>query len=338
MVSGALILSSALLLVSSTSATLAPLCTPPAEGSDDAFISCQVETDSHATNYVVDPAVDPNKLVIVEYNIDRNGEGGDGDNEQGLDPIINLLSTPDAVPEFDILFISEVARGCDSWTGGASGAQEIAAHFGFHFAYAVEYVEYNMASAIGECSIGNAVVSRYPLADVESFTFEKQCCRYGGRWGGRSTVCGTVTPTGSSKLARVCSTHLESGQPDFKSVMEGTYVRERQASELSKKLKVHESSASLLVLGGDMNSPLRSVDPTRLAYEFGGFSDVHDSMDWSDRGTAPDEAGGKIAVPLDMVYTNKKGSEVEGSVGICNQPDLCNGFSDHVPIYATLNL
>ena len=145
-------------------------------------------------------------------------------------------------------------------------------------------------------------------------------------------MCGTITPS-AGKSVRVCSTHLESGKPDVKEVLEAVDVRRRQASELAKHLKSYD--ADLLVLGGDMNSPLRGVDPTRLAYEWGGFHDVHDSMPWADRGTAPDEAKGKVSVPLDMIYVDKK--DVGGNVGVCSD-DACVGWSDHVPIYAELDI
>jgi endonuclease/exonuclease/phosphatase family metal-dependent hydrolase len=174
---------------------------------------------------------------------------------------------------------------------------------------------------------------RYPLSSVDSFTFSSQCCRYGGRWGGRSSVCADLEVGGGG--VRICSTHLESGQPNAKMVLEGTYVRERQAAELAKKLNEEGDEGQLLLLGGDMNAPLRKVDPTRLGFEHGGFADVHDELPWSERGTAPDEAGGKVAVPLDMIYSSKEGNVLDA--GVCSD-DECVGWSDHVPIFATIAL
>lgn len=109
-------------------------------------------------------------------------------------------------------------------------------------------------------SIGNAVLSKYPLDDLEQITFTNQCCRYGGRWGGRSAVKASISF--NSTTVTVISTHLESGQSDIKSVLNGTYVRERQAAELSTKFA--NPDAAMTIIGGDFNSPLRSVDPTRL--------------------------------------------------------------------------
>ena len=123
-------------LLAATGSSLAPLCEPPTPDQDDQFISCEIEASN------VSEGTDPldTKLTVVEYNIDRNGGGGDGPNEAGMDPITALLSNTDLLPPFDVLFMSEVARGCDAW-GGVSGTAEIASHWNYNYAYAVEYVE-----------------------------------------------------------------------------------------------------------------------------------------------------------------------------------------------------
>ena len=335
------------ILLSSSPASAASLssalCTPPAPDQDDTFIECLIEITPPATP-LPEPALPPLNLTVVEYNIDRNGRGGDGSKESGLSPIISLLQST-VLPDFDVLLLSEVARGCDNWAPTAgdmrSGAAAIAETFpGFYSAYSVEYVNVDSASSIGECTIGNAIVSRYPLEDVSTFTFPDQCCRYGGRWGGRSAVCATLA---STLLAEpqplICSTHLESGQSDFKSVMEGVSTRAKQASVLSSKLSsLAFSHDQLLLLGGDMNAPLRKVDPTRLAFEWGGFHDTLDGLDWEYRATAPEEAGGKVAISLDMIYANRKIKDFVLDAGVCEDQDACFGISDHVPIYTTVLL
>jgi len=49
----------------------------------------------------------------------------------------------------------------------------------------------------------------------------------------------------SSQKVVVVSTHLESGQSDLKSVINGTYVRERQAAEITKVRRSEEQSDEL---------------------------------------------------------------------------------------------
>ena len=101
-------------------------------------------------------------------------------------------------------------------------------------------MEVNQRSEIGECSIGNAIVSRYPLVNSEWQVFESQCCRYGGRYGGRSAVKSEVvvpslTEKGKGRQFNLVSAHLESGQGDFFSVVEAKVVRGMQATEMASK-------------------------------------------------------------------------------------------------------
>jgi hypothetical protein len=72
-----------------------------------------------------------------------------------MDAIVNLLSDSAVLPNFDVLLLSEVARGCDSWAGGSNGAAVIADHFEgltnekYYYAYSVEYVEVGSSSEGG---------------------------------------------------------------------------------------------------------------------------------------------------------------------------------------------
>ena len=257
-----------------------PLCEIPSANSD-VFINCKI--DSGQPNASVDSYYDDSEsLIVLEYNIDRNGAGGDGSNEIGLEGITNLLSSSNVPAKWDVLILSEVSRGCDRYSNSDNGALAIASSFGFHWAYAVEYVSYNDASSSGECSFGNAIVSRFPLDDLEQFRFETQCCRYGGRWGSRTSLKGSLKSRSGLRSIDIVSTHLESGMDDVKSVLNATYVRERQAAELSKQFLANRPD-TLTLVGGDMNSPLREVDPTRLAFEHNKFHDVLDVLPWGKR-------------------------------------------------------
>ena len=56
-------------------------------------MNCQIETGSFLPSSTSNSTNSTNwkNLRIVEYNIDRNGRGGDGPNEDGLDPIVEAL-------------------------------------------------------------------------------------------------------------------------------------------------------------------------------------------------------------------------------------------------------
>jgi len=306
-----------------------PLCNPPTDPSDDVFINC--ESDVGSFSPPGPPPSLPKNLTIMTYNIDRNGLGGDGDRELGMGPIISLLNDTSVLPQFDVLLLTEVARGCDDWAekDPSSAAAKIAEAFGYYYAFGVEYVAYNADSSIGECAQGNGIVSRFPLSDLEVRRFESQCCRYDGRWGGRIALF-AVVDIGEGKSIELASAHLESGKPDFKEVIEGTYVRERQAKELAKWVGGKKGGAKFIA--GDMNAPLHSVDPTRLAFLHNGFADTFDDLSWSDRITSPPHE------VLDFIYVDEGSEGGMRDVGLCADLDKCEGWSDHIPIWGVFEV
>ena len=95
-----------LLFISLTSSQ--PLCQPPVTGEDDQFITCEIEQGSF--NTTTSPDDFPSVVRVVEYNIDRNGNGGDGSREGGIEPILKLLADVNVIPTWDVLILSEVAR------------------------------------------------------------------------------------------------------------------------------------------------------------------------------------------------------------------------------------
>ena len=316
-----------------------PLCAPPTQTQDNVFIDCKLEYHS-PTNLKPSKAANVNDLRTIAYNIDRNGDGGDGSKEGGLTPIISLLEDYTVVGEWDVLFLSEVSRGCNNWDEGSNGAQEIADHFGFYSIYGVEYVEINQGSRNGECSIGNAIVSRYPLTNSDWLVFESQCCRYDGRWGGRSAVKSEIvipslTGDGKGRQFNLVSTHLESGQGDFMSVVKAKVVRGLQVTEMAEKYNSGGNGA-LTIIAGDMNGPLRELDSTRIAFQLDGMTDCHYYLPWADRNTCPDcgvisEYGLQT---LDFIYVSDE-EAISGNPGQCNDAAKCNGLSDHIPVWSS---
>jgi endonuclease/exonuclease/phosphatase family metal-dependent hydrolase len=105
--------------------------------------------------------------------------GGEGDTAKqnamgyGLDPMVDLLRH--LSPDFVLL--TEVERGC-SWY--ENGAAYLAEQLQMEWTYVVEFVptmnsdrdeEINQ-----ECSMGNAILSKWPLSDHVFTRFDEQCC------------------------------------------------------------------------------------------------------------------------------------------------------------------
>ena len=87
-----------------------------------------------------------------------------------------------------------------------------------------------------------------------------------------------------------------------------------------------------------LHSSARSI--ASHSFEYNSFHDSHDSMPWRQRNTCPDGAIAQYAkaLTLDMIYVDNIDLLVEDSVGICDNEDVCNGWSDHVPIFASYSI
>ena len=83
-----------------------------------------------------------------------------------------------------------------------NGADVIAKALNMSYGYVVEYTELEENETEHQCTIGNAVLSRFPLKDVAQLRFQSQCCKYGGRWGGRIAVIADVALNSSFSFVR----------------------------------------------------------------------------------------------------------------------------------------
>eukprot|EP00164_Ancoracysta_twista_P000693 GFYU01000917.1.p1 GENE.GFYU01000917.1~~GFYU01000917.1.p1 ORF type:complete len:385 (+),score=82.75 GFYU01000917.1:41-1156(+) len=307
-----------------------PLCPNPSTvpADDDVHIKCKMESAS----FIDQPAPAKGELLVMAYNIDRNGRGGDGHREGGMQPFLDLF-TNGHVPMPDVLLLSEVSRGCGSGSDNINGARFLAENLKMSFAYAVEYVEVGRTTETKECSIGNAVLSRYPLDDPLQIRFEKQCCRYGGRIGGRVATGATVQV--GDKRVPIFAAHMESGKSDVKSIIGGLVVRQEQGAEMAKFASQVSPSAGAIV-GGDFNAPLQDLDPTVRAFLSAGYVDAHSSLWPWQRVTVPDGDPRTKKLHLNnldyILATSSSFTTADPHIG----DDSTAGWSDHVPIWATV--
>jgi len=223
-----------------------------------------------------------------------------------------------------------VARGCESYGGiNLSGAQEIAESLNLNFVYAVEYIVISESNTTDECTIGNALLSKFPIANVQQLRFQSQCCRYPDRYGGRIDLIGDITlsskPGSSSSvpdtLLHVHSTHLESGQSNAKMVIESILVREKQAAEMTNITWATDDMSLPIIIAGDLNSPGPKIDPTILRLKKDGFTDSMENY------TIP----ARPLIQYDYLFSSPP---VLSNAGYCRKPE-CQGISDHVPFWAT---
>jgi endonuclease/exonuclease/phosphatase family metal-dependent hydrolase len=287
-------------------------------------IACQIE---RVTPRAPAPAP-PEALTVAAFNIERGYE---------TDAQIQAFRAGRGLPPADVLLLSEVDRGC-SRTGYRDVPREYAAALGMHAAFGVEYVELPRPWGPGRrieapCEHGNAILSRFPLDDVELLRFEANESWYRDparareagepRLGGRMAL-GATLRIGERRL-RVFSTHLESGAFD-------AAYRRAQADELARAI---ERGPRPVVVGGDFNVHTFAVDlllgqrrdagVARL--ERAGLRDAHAGLSLLARPTH------SALLVLDLIL-----SDLEVRAAGVAQGGAWRGLSDHRPVWTRLAL
>lgn len=263
-----------------------------------------------------------NQLTFLEWNVDRNGYGGDGYREEGIEKIISVLHNQ--VPQADVYFFSELTRGCKQWGNGMNGLQEIANSYNYSWTYFVEFVEENTFNKNYECSIGNGIMSRFPLNDVQGYEYSTQCCYYGNRLRGRSYVKAVINV--QDKEYTLYSTHLESGI-DKNDELRAEWTRRDQMKELFSDMPENA------IFSGDFNDPF--VDLYLIGVLFREKRILYDAQEEHirlyDRGTTNDVEF-KYEIPiLDYILGTSRFS----SAGIGNKASD-EVWSDHFVIWAAM--
>lgn len=300
------------------------LCAEAAEpdaATDVIDIDCRVETGK----LVAEAPPPTDELVVLAYNIERGHE---------LDGVLDWLASDDA-PDPDVILLSEADRGC-ARTGDRHTTWEIADALEMDFAYAVEFMEVRgTGEAVTEvCEHGNAVLSRYPLGNVEAFRHRTNVSWYsppesrgeswGTRLGGRIAVTADVDVGG--RLVHLTSVHFASGALDQD-------VRADQAVETVERAAEFDGP---VIAGGDTNAGGYVVDLSggstfngvSQAFLTASYADTHAAWPVLERATID-----SIGLVIDLIMVKDARSEAPG---ICVAP--CEPFSDHYPVWATVLL
>lgn len=282
-------------------------------------------------------------LHIAEYNIDQNGAGTSGVDEQGTQPQAELLSA--TIPQIDILGLIEIDRGCAA-SNYTDGPEYFGEKLGLNYSYyAVEFVK-NFENNKSTCTTGNAVLSRYPMDSFKTVPFDQQCCSYSFRSGGRIMSIGHISNThlGSSKGLYVIVLHLEAGGSDFLGISQGLYTREAQLLQLKAYIQSNiDPQQDNVIVFGDFNAPIieeiKILAPTQHLNEI-GFYDVFHDIPKQERTTVVNSPIGDCLFmagydfQLDYIFFRGKYSN-QSQAGIVKN-NVSTVISDHLPIFATV--
>jgi endonuclease/exonuclease/phosphatase family metal-dependent hydrolase len=245
----------------------------------------------------------PDDLKIITWNIERG---------QAYDAVLEALRDLNA----DVLLLQEVDRGCRR-TKYRDVAAELARELGMNWASAGEFQEIGEGRDGQPAITGQAILSRFPIEDLEVIRFKAQ-----DRWRGSINP---VQPRRGGRIALkartagvlVYNTHIESGGNDS--------LGRLQMAEILAHYSRRPAASNPVVIGGDFNN-----GPVRRAPMFGhlGAADFRDALgEQSDRG--PTSFG--QTHPIDWLFV-KNATAVNGRVVSAVLA------SDHFPVIAALEM
>lgn len=266
----------------------------------------------------------PQRLRVLAWNLERGLE---------LDGQRAFLRDHPVAREADVLLLSEVDRGC-SRTCGRHVGRELAEALRMDYAFGVQYVELPRRARRRTlqidtvCEHGNAILSRWPLADVRRLQHTRTA-----RWddrvdeprlGGCTSLRADVMVPGGP--LRVYAVHFDSGLGD-------DAFRRAQAADLVADAA---DCAGPVLIGGDMNTFRFTLDvtlgtrwdPTPPVFLDAGYSDAHAGLPRWRRGTTSRRYGPRGVI--DLIFA--RGRPV-AAAGILHAAE---GLSDHLPVWADL--
>jgi endonuclease/exonuclease/phosphatase family metal-dependent hydrolase len=240
----------------------------------------------------------PESLKVVSYNIRwRGGEE--------LQQLIKLLREDPEIGGAQVIGLQEVDRN-KKRTGNANTARQMADALGMRYAWAAP----PDSDGDGEEETGVALLSSYPLSDVERVVLEGE-----GPEGRRRVAVGATLRVGRVSL-RVYSVHAETRMPVEKKVGHWRTVLE--------DLKRFPEVGGAIILGDFNTLKQKDVNAARKLFADAGFTTPFpdDKTTWK-----------TLIVELKLDWLWLRGLDTT-SFGIDKSVDL----SDHWPLWAKVKL
>lgn len=292
-------------------------------------IECEVD----GADFTVHPVTPSNEIVICAYNVERG---------LCLDEQLDAFRNAAGVPHPDVLLLSEADRGCTR-SGGRNVAEAYARALDMRYVFGVEFVELPRVWGPGgpirrRCEHGNAIVTRYPLGNVDLIRHRRtrswhsivqRTLRVGQpRLGGRVAI-GADLRIGE-RLLRCYAVHFESGRGGRGKRSRDGY-RQSQAAEL---IDAGIGTQHGVVIGGDMNvlgylqNDRPAPEPTIRLLLDAGFVDAHAPMPRPDRITTDTDRTIDLIVGRAVRF-------IDAGVG---PREIWGNLSDHLPVWARVRL
>lgn len=251
----------------------------------------------------VAPGADAGELRVVTWNI-RNGARFN----QVLDQIRRL--------DADIYLLQEVDVFCRR-SGNRNVAKDLADAIGVNWAFAGEFQEIGESTGRVPALTGQAILSRYPIAEAAAVPFRAQAW---ARWhlnpvqprrGGRLVLHARI------RGLRVYNAHLESGRDDA--------LRRKQLDDILAADASDRPAATAALIAGDFNNGPIARSSLFAAITTASFVNALEAN------ASSQTTGVHRHYPIDWIFVR----HLQPTSG---QVIRVDGASDHYPVTATLRL
>ncbi len=296
----------------------------PDNAVDKVYVDCVIEGEQLAAV----PSETPESLVVMSFNLN----GG-----QTLESQMFWITSYYDTIEPDVVLLTEVDRGC-SRSGYAHVAREWAETLEMNYVFGVEFIELPRESGPGGpldevCERGHAILSRFPLGNVEVMRYAVQRDWYippeerdefsEPRLGGRMALLADVKV--GARVVHLYAAQLETG-------LDHGPIRDGQAIETARHAALR---AGTVIIGVETAAQVywldlrdgTETDPAVAPFFGREFYDAHRALAASERSTSG-------AYVQDLIFVNHEGFS---DSQICEKI-YCAGLSDHLPVWTTIEL
>lgn len=202
------------------------------------------------------------ELLLVNWNIERGVRRSE---------ILEALRGPLAA---DLYLLQEVDLNTRR-AGYRNVAEDLARELGMNYVFGTEFEELAQGRSDQPAFQGQAVLSRFPIAQTRALRFRHQLHNWGPRWvpcwswlqprrGGRMALMVEIQ-LGDHTLV-IYNTHLESKANDSE--------RAQQIREILEDIQAHYDADTPQIVAGDLNTHEGADSPVLQELKARGFQDV----------------------------------------------------------------
>jgi len=199
--------------------------------------------------------------------------------------------------------------------------EKIADELGYNYKF-VSALDFRDKDSDREHRMGNAIISKYPIKNVESFSLNPEKVKYDGNPENEPRVALKCNIKAEEKEIVFITTHLQ-----YTNKFKPSDIRK---AEIENLLQIVKRQDKPVVLAGDFNSKVETDERELLESELESIED--DSPTWT---VIPFDYNGwqveELEYRVDEIYYSEDFGEISSST-------ISSKISDHLPVIADLRM